>query len=168
MAPRQGTHALRQPDLLRRYRPDVEDVTLHRATGATITTRELYAALDLRSRVFVVEQACVYHDLDGRDLDPTTMHLWLGASGDSIASYIRVLAESGGGRRIGRVITAPEWRGRNLAGRLIDLALETAERPVVLDGQAHLAEMYSRHGFVVAGPEYLDAGIPHLPMRLVE
>ena len=74
--------------------------------------------------------------------------------------------EPGGGHRIGRVVTDPAHRGAALAGRLIDHALTLAERPVVLDAQSHLVHVYARHGFAPDGPEFLDDGIPHTPMRL--
>lgn len=144
----------------------MDELELCRAGGATIGAADLYAALALRSQVFVVEQACVYLDPDGRDLAPTTTHLWLRDASGGIASYLRVLAEPTGGHRIGRVVTAPDHRGRRLSARLIDIALEHAEHPVVLDAQSHLVAMYARNGFVPSGPEFIEDGIPHTPMRL--
>lgn len=142
------------------------DLTLHTATGDGITATDLHAVLLLRSDVFIVEQACAYPDVDGRDLDPTTIHLWLAAADGEVASYVRVLAEPGGGHRIGRVVTSPKHRGQALASRLIDGVLEWAERPVVLSAQSHLVGLYARHGFAVDGAEYVEDGIPHTPMRL--
>jgi ElaA protein len=144
----------------------VDDLTLHEARGPEMSTADLYAALCLRSEVFVVEQVCAYLDLDGRDLDPGTAHLWLATSDGRVASYIRVLTEPGGGHRIGRVVTRPGNRGAQLTGRLIEHALAVAERPVVLDAQSHLVEVYARHGFVPDGPEFVEDGIAHTPMRL--
>jgi ElaA protein len=144
----------------------VDALELHHASGPTLAAADLYAALCLRSEVFVVEQACVYLDPDGQDLDAGTIHLWLAAADGTMASYVRVLAEPGGGHRIGRVVTHPDHRGRRLAGRLIDVALERCEHPVVLHAQSHLVPVYGRHGFVPDGPEYIDDGISHTPMRL--
>lgn len=144
----------------------MDDLELHRASGDRIGIGDLYAALRLRAEVFVVEQDCNYLDPDGRDLHPDTTHLWLQARPDVMASYVRVLHEPGGGHRIGRVVTAPRWRGHHLAARLLEAALDLAEDPVVLHAQSHLVAMYSRHGFVVDGPEYLEDEIPHTPMRL--
>jgi len=144
----------------------VDDLELRTATGPDIAAGDLYAALRLRAEVFVVEQACVYLDPDGRDLEPTTVHLWLSALDGKMASYVRVLAEPGGGHRIGRVVTDPDHRAQGLAARLLQEALLRCERPVVLHAQSHLVAVYGRHGFVPDGTELLDDGIPHTPMRL--
>jgi ElaA protein len=143
----------------------VAELVLHRAAGPQLTLVELYAVLCLRATVFVVEQACPYLDPDGRDVEPGTTHLWL-AEGDTVAAYLRVLTEPDGATRIGRVVTDPAHRGQRLAGRLLDEALLTATRPVVLDAQSHLVGLYARHGFEVDGAEFLEDGIPHTPMRL--
>jgi ElaA protein len=142
------------------------DLELREASGPQISAADLYAVLCLRSEVFVVEQQCAYLDPDGRDLDPGTTHLWFEAPGAAVASYLRIIDEPGGGHRIGRVVTAPEHRGRQLAGRLLQHALALLDGPVVLHAQSHLVAMYERHGFAVDGPEYLDDGILHTPMRL--
>jgi ElaA protein len=139
---------------------------LREASGPQISAADLYAVLCLRSDVFVVEQRCAYLDPDGRDLDPDTTHLWFEAPGATVASYLRIIAEPGGGHRIGRVVTAPDQRGRRLAARLLQHALALLDGPVVLHAQSHLVGMYERHGFAVDGPEYLDDGILHTPMRL--
>jgi ElaA protein len=144
----------------------VDELILRAARGPEISTADLYAALCLRAEVFVVEQECAYLDPDGRDLDAGTTHLWLAAEDGTIAAYVRLLTEPAGGHRIGRVVTAPAHRGAHLAGRLIDRALGLAERPVVLDAQSHLVHVYARHGFQPSGPEFLDDGIRHTPMRL--
>lgn len=131
-----------------------------------MTSVELYRVLALRSQVFVVEQACVYQDLDGRDLDDGARQLWLEADGGDVVVTARLLPEPGpgGGTRIGRVATAQASRGLGLAGRLLDHALATSEGPWVLDAQAHLADWYAGYGFAVCGEEFLDDGIPHVPM----
>lgn len=144
------------------------DLTLHSVAGPEISAADLYALLRLRSEVFVVEQECAYLDPDGRDLDAGTIHLWLATPDGVVAAYVRVLAEPAGGQRIGRVLTDPAHRGQQLAGRLIDHALTTAERPVVLDAQSHLVHVYARHGFEPDGAEFVEDGIPHTPMRLRE
>ena len=140
------------------------DLVLHRVAGPQLSLVELYAVLTLRATVFVVEQDCPYLDPDGRDVEPGTTHLWL-ADGDTIVAYLRVLTEPHG-TRIGRVVTDPAHRGQRLAARLLDEALILAARPIVLDAQSHLVALYARHGFVVDGPEFLEDGIPHTPMRL--
>jgi ElaA protein len=123
----------------------------------------LYAILKLRIAVFVVEQHCAYPDLDGRDDEPGTRHLWVERDGE-IRAYLRIL-DDGDVQRIGRVVTAPDARGAGLAGRLVTEALAViGNRPSVLDAQAQLTGFYARFGFTETGPAYLEDGIPHVPM----
>jgi ElaA protein len=138
---------------------------IHRAHGGAIAAADLYAALQLRAAVFVVEQACAYLDPDGRDLDPSTEHLWIRDGGDDMAAYLRVLAEPDGTHRIGRVVTAPSRRGDGLASDLLQEALAGLDTTVVLHAQSHATGLYERMGFSADGPEFLDDGIPHTPMR---
>lgn len=128
----------------------------------------LYALLKLRVDVFVVEQECPYPDLDGRDTEPGTRHLWYEVDRHPVA-YLRLLTDDtpgGTGYRIGRVVTAPGSRGEGLAGQLLTAALAVVgDAPAVLDAQAHLAGFYARYGFTPSGPEFVEDGIPHVPMR---
>jgi len=140
-------------------------LTLRVAAFAELDAGTLYALLRLRVDVFVVEQRCPYPELDGRDTEASARHLWL-ARGATPVAYLRLLRESDGAARIGRVAVARPARGGGLAGRLITAGLELAGgRPCVLDAQAHLVGLYRRFGFVPTGPEYLEDGIPHVPMR---
>ena len=133
------------------------------ASFRDLDTTTLYAILKLRADVFVVEQNCPYGDLDGRDLEPGTRHVWL-SRGDDILAYLRIL-DDGGVERIGRVVTAPAARGAGHAQRLMDEALAViGNRPSVLDAQAYLVRFYARYGYQQTGPEYLEDGIPHVPM----
>jgi ElaA protein len=128
----------------------------------------LYAILRLRADVFVVEQACPYPDLDGRDTEPTTRHLWLGPADNPAdpRSYLRVLTEPDGTARIGRVCTAAAARGLGLSRQLMAAALERlGDRPCGLDAQSYLVDFYRSFGFATTGPEFLEDGIPHVPMR---
>ncbi|HET6531645.1 MAG TPA: GNAT family N-acetyltransferase [Actinoplanes sp.] len=123
----------------------------------------LYAILKLRCDVFVVEQKCFYADLDGRDTEPGTRHVWLSRRGEVIA-YLRIL-DNGDVCRIGRVVTAPAARGAGHAQRLMAEALTViGDRPSELHAQAYLVDFYTRFGFEQSGPEYLEDGIPHVPM----
>ncbi|RZU49577.1 ElaA protein [Krasilnikovia cinnamomea] len=124
----------------------------------------LYAILRLRTDVFVVEQKCAYGDLDGRDTEPATRHVWF-ADGDDIRAYLRILDDDGVAR-IGRVVVAPAARGTGVAGELMTQALTIiGDRPSVLEAQAHLVGFYAKFGYQQTGPEYLEDGIPHIPMR---
>ena len=126
--------------------------------------RTAYAVWQLRQDVFVVEQDCVYRDLDGRDDAPGTRHVVL-RDGADVVGYLRILDEPGRAR-IGRVVLARAARGRGLADPLMRAALaDIGDREVVLDAQSPLAGWYATFGFEVTGKEFLDDGIPHLPMR---
>lgn len=150
--------------------------TLRRATFTELDTATLYAILQLRVDVFVVEQHCAYRELDGRDTDPTAQHLWIDDDG-AIGAYLRLvvpvdhsrddpLHPAGGPARISRVVTAPSWRGRGAGERLVRAALDMVRGPVVLDAQAHLQGWYERLGFVVCGAGFVEDGIAHVPMAL--
>lgn len=133
------------------------------ASFSELDPRTAYLLWQLRESVFVVEQDCPYQELDGRDLEAATRHLWMERDGRPVA-YLRVL-EDGTHARIGRVLVAGDHRGHGLAETLMRAALdELGERPVRLDAQSYLARWYERFGFEVTGPEFLDDGIPHLPM----
>lgn len=133
---------------------------------ADLDTRTAYDVWRLRQDVFVVEQSCPYPDLDGRDPEPGTRHVLLTTDNGTLHGYARLL-DDGEVMRIGRVVLAREARGRRLADSLMTAALgECADRPVVLDAQSPLRSWYEGFGFVVDGPEFLEDGIPHLPMRL--
>lgn len=130
----------------------------------------LYGLLALREAVFVVEQECAYLDLDGRDTEPTTQHLWVSVDGAPVAT-VRLLddgiaADGAPVWRIGRVATAAAHRGHGYASALIDEALRRiGHHRVEIGAQAYLAEWYARFGFVRSGPDYVEDGIVHLPMR---
>jgi ElaA protein len=146
----------------RSARPGSQDVRV--AAFADLDARTAYLLWALRVDVFVVEQECAYRELDERDLEPQTRHLWVERDGRPVG-YLRMLEEPDGARRIGRVCVAASARGQGWAGVLMDRALqEVGERRCVLDAQAHLAGWYARWGFSVSGSEFLDDGIPHVPM----
>jgi ElaA protein len=125
----------------------------------------VYGVCKIRQDVFVVEQQCPYPDLDGRDAEPGTRHVLLMVD-DVLLGYARVLDDDDVWR-IGRVLLAPDARGRGWADPIMETALSVCTgRDVVLDAQSPLAGWYATFGFEVDGPEFLEDGIPHLPMRL--
>ncbi len=140
-------------------------------SGPAITTKrfdelsplELHDILRLRSDVFVVEQNCVYPDLDGRDIEPRTLHHWLARSGTVIA-YARQLSEPDGSIRIGRVVTDRHHRGEGLAAAMVTHICRHSSGVLVLDAQTYLVDWYRKLGFSVTGSEFLEDGIPHTPM----
>jgi predicted GNAT family N-acyltransferase len=140
------------------------ELALRRARFAELTPCEVHGLFRLRVDVFVVEQECPYPELDGRDVEPATVHLWLEAGGE-IAATIRVL-DDGASRAIGRVATASAFRGQGLAARLIEEGIALCgDVPITLGAQAHLEGWYERFGFRRSGPGYVEDGIPHVPMR---
>lgn len=127
--------------------------------------RTAYALWRLRAEVFVVEQQCFYQDLDGRDVEPATRHLWVTAADGEPVGYLRILDE-GEHARIGRVLVVASHRGRGLADRLMRTALDlVGPRVSVLAAQSHLAQWYARHGYDRDGDDFVEDGIPHTPMR---
>jgi ElaA protein len=142
------------------------DVRVHDAGIDDLEPRTLYEILALRSDVFVVEQDCPYLDPDGRDLEPGARQLWIEHDGAVVAT-LRLLETAAGAARIGRVATARNARGQGLAKQLMGRALQLCRgRDVVLNAQSYLEQWYVDLGFVRDGDDYLEDGIPHLPMRL--
>jgi ElaA protein len=130
---------------------------------------ELYEMLALRSAVFVVEQACVYQDLDG--LDRQAIHLLARAAEGALVAYARCLPP---GLRypesaLGRILVVPELRGGTLGRELVTrgIRLSLSRWPgsgIRINAQAALQDYYSRLGFTAQGDEYDERGIAHLEM----
>ena len=133
------------------------------AAFAELDPRTAYLLWQLREAVFVVEQQCPYPELDGRDLEPATRHVWVSWNGQPVA-YLRVLDDRTHAR-IGRVCVTADHRGRGLAGALMRAALDVVgDRPSRLSAQSYLVRWYERLGYAAAGPEFLEDGIAHVPM----
>ncbi|CAD6511623.1 Protein ElaA [Paraburkholderia kirstenboschensis] len=144
-----------------------------------LTSAEVYAMLAARSAVFVIEQNCLYGDIDGLDLDAWHL-LALGAAGDAItgaarpplAGYLRVLLPDAddGDIRIGRVLTTAEFRGIGLGNAMLDRAIANIRKqwpgtPIRLHAQAHLQRFYGAFGFAPVSEIHEEDGIPHVWMR---
>lgn len=157
-------HSTVSPDRLARpLRSGAVTNSVLEATGAELTAKQLHDLLRLRVDIFVVEQQCPYHEIDGRDLLASTRHLWL-ADAAGVTSSVRVLADLAG-FRIGRVATRTDQRGQGLAALLIGSALDRiGGQTTVLDAQSHLRGFYEQFGYLVTGAEFVEDGIPHLPM----
>ncbi len=143
-------------------------LALHRRAGQELEAATLYELLRLRVEVFVVEQSCAYRELDGLDLLDATQHFWLENTGGEIVSTLRLLQEGAPATpifRIGRVCTKVGERGRGHADRLMRAALaEVGTHPCRISAQTYLTDMYARFGFTVAGEEFAEDGIAHVPM----
>ncbi|WP_279482852.1 GNAT family N-acetyltransferase [Aureimonas sp. SK2] len=133
-----------------------------------MTGPEVHDLLRLRQDVFVVEQACAFPEIDGRDRE--ALHLRAFRDG-ALAGTLRVFAPGAGSRaRIGRIATGRAFRGGGLGHRLMQEALRLCaerwpEAAVDLSAQSHLETFYAVHGFVTISSPYLEDGIPHLDMR---
>lgn len=142
---------------------------IRRAPFDSLQLQDLYDILRLRSEVFVVEQTCVFLDIDGRDTEPGAEQFWVRDEAGVVAT-LRILDEGDGVWSIGRVIARPDARGSGIASRLVAEALDVlrgdARQSVIIGAQTHLATWYGRFGFIVSGPEYVEDDIPHVPMRL--
>ncbi|MGV0834813.1 GNAT family N-acetyltransferase [Mycolicibacterium thermoresistibile] len=142
--------------------------TLHRAWAKDLDAATLYELLKLRVEVFVVEQACPYPELDGRDLLAETRHFWLQQRDGQVICTLRLMEEHPGGRkefRIGRLCTRRDARGHGHTTRLLQAALaDVGDHPCRINAQTYLADLYTKHGFVAAGDEFIEDGIPHVPM----
>lgn len=130
----------------------------------------LYQLLRLRTEVFVVEQDCVYQDLDNRD--QAAWHL-LGLQGEAVEACIRLLPPGLAYRdcaAIGRVVTSARLRGMGQGRPMMQHAIDKSRAlfpgvPIKLSGQQHLRGFYESLGFQVVGEPYMEDGIPHLAMR---
>ncbi|MDC3319041.1 GNAT family N-acetyltransferase [Flavobacteriaceae bacterium] len=133
-----------------------------------LSTHELYAVLQLRAEVFVVEQDCVYQDLDNKDLD--AYHV-LGVLDTKIVAYARIFKpgdyflESS----IGRIVVKKEFRKFQYGYQLVQNSIQFIENnlqqnKILISAQSYLTKFYNSFGFTQVGEEYLEDGIPHIKM----
>jgi ElaA protein len=135
-----------------------------------LTNTELYAILQLRSIVFVVEQNCPYLDTD--DKDQLAWH-WMGHQDDQLVAYTRLLPPGLAFEEasIGRVVTAPSIRRSGIGRILMKKSIEQCHLlfgngPIQIGAQRYLETFYGSLGFEVSGSPYLEDGIPHIHMIL--
>ncbi len=135
-----------------------------------LTPAELYAIMQLRNEVFVVEQNCVYQDAD--DKDAKSFH-FMGWDGEILMAYTRIIPPgiSYAEASIGRVVTKPKYRatgaGRNLMQRSISNTYNLFNCSVIKIGaQLYLKKFYESLGFVQCSQQYLEDNIPHIEMLL--
>jgi len=133
-----------------------------------LTTAELYAILELRNKVFIVEQNCVYLDPDGKD--QSAWHL-MGMEEDKLIAYTRILAPGivYPDPAIGRVVSSPSKRRSGLGKELMERSIEHCKMlfgntSITLSAQVYLKNFYESLGFIPIGDEYLDDEIPHIKM----
>ena len=136
-----------------------------------LSVKELYELLKLRTEIFVVEQECIYQDMDGKD--NKAVHI-LGKQEDTLVAYTRIF--NGGDYydepSIGRVVVDMKRRGEDKGKELMNESINyiknnMQEKEIVLSAQKYLDKFYRDLGFKSEGEDYLEDGIPHQKMRLV-
>lgn len=135
-----------------------------------LSTAELYAVVQLRVEVFILEQHCFYRELDG--LDQQCIHLMaFDPNNETLAAYSRIVPPglAFSEPAIGRVITAAAYRGTGLGRELMKRSIVLCEthyphQAIRIGAQAHLQEFYAELGFRAASDIYDEDGIPHLEM----
>lgn len=135
-----------------------------------LSLSELYESLQLRSEVFVVEQNCVYQDVDGKDTK--AIHV-LGLFDTTVVAYARLFAPGDyfENASIGRVVISEKYRDRKWGHDLIKESLQAIKthynaKGVTISAQLYLKKFYESHGFIQQGEGYLEDGIPHIEMNL--
>ena len=146
----------------------VMKLTLHKKLFSELTTEELYELLRIRSEVFVVEQNCVYQDMDGDD--QASVHLWL-TDQDRVVALCRVCPAGTHMKEvsIGRVITTE--RGKGYGKRIMLAGIEAAKEhfgatAIEIEAQEYAKGFYEQVGFRKSSDPFILDGIPHIKMTL--
>lgn len=132
-----------------------------------LTTRELYEILKARAEIFVVEQNCVYQDLDGIDYD--SLHVFYEEEDGKVTAYLRAFYKDDDTVQMGRVLTLRH--GTGLGGRLLKegiARIRTKMHPskIYIEAQCYAVGFYEKEGFQICSEEFLEDGIPHVQMVL--
>ena len=137
-------------------------------TFRELTTEELYDLLQLRSEVFVVEQDCVYQDIDGKD--QKAIHV-LGFYNKQLVAYTRCFKPGiyFDEAAIGRIVVDKRFRDKGLGHEVVKASIRVIQERyktalIKLSAQTYLVDFYNSHGFEATGEEYLEDGIPHIAM----
>ena len=137
-----------------------------------LSTQELYQILRLRSEVFVVEQNCVYQDIDNKD--QKALHLFGILEGEIIA-YSRLFKPGDYFEfsSIGRVVVTEKHRDKNFGHELIDQSIFEINnlfkvQNITISAQLYLKKFYESHGFVATSETYLEDDIPHIEMKIIK
>jgi ElaA protein len=145
-----------------------ETLTWHTKSFKELTTEELYGILQLRSEVFVVEQDCVYQDVDNKD--QKALHVFSLKNNDVVA-YARIFKAGYYFKEasIGRVVVAESYRKYGLGHELLKQCLKAINKhykteEVKISAQTYLKNFYEQYNFKQVGKEYLEDGIPHITM----
>ena len=142
-------------------------------TFAELTVNELYDLLKLRSEVFVVEQKCIFLDLDNND---QKAYHTIGYIDDEVVATTRLFDKNimyDGYQSIGRVVGSPRHRGLGIGKALMQYSIQECERlfgkgPIKIGAQLYLKKFYGEQGFEQSGDVYLEDEIDHIPMIRAE
>ena len=142
-------------------------------TFSELTVNELYDLLKLRSEVFVVEQKCIFLDIDNND--QKAFHT-IGFLGEEVVATTRLFEKDimyDGYQSIGRVVAAPKYRGLSIGKALMQYSISECERlfgkgPIKIGAQLYLKKFYSEQGFEQSGEVYIEDEIDHIPMIRAE
>lgn len=133
-----------------------------------LNTRELYSLLRLRNEVFVVEQDCVYQDIDGKDL--RALHI-LGWEDEKLVAYARCFKAGDyfDDAAIGRILVRENYRKFGYGHKITDAAIKAIKvnyqaNKIKISAQTYLVTFYESHGFKTIGDRYSEDGIPHIAM----
>lgn len=133
-----------------------------------LTKQELYSILQLRSEVFVVEQDCVYQDIDGKDQN--ALHV-LGFKNDALVAYTRIFKAGDYFKQssLGRVVVSKNERQYKYGYDIMKASIKAIkevfnETTIIISAQVYLKKFYNSIGFYELGKEYLEDGIPHIEM----
>jgi ElaA protein len=134
-----------------------------------LSVAELYTLLKLRSEVFVVEQNCVYQDMD--DKDQKALHV-LGELDGKIIAYSRLFNAKDyfENASIGRVVTSTLYRNKDFGNQLISISIAAiknyfGETQITISAQLYLKKFYEKHGFIQTSNMYLEDDIEHIEMK---
>ena len=134
-----------------------------------LSLNELYSILQLRSEVFVVEQNCVYQDMDGKD--EKALHV-LGFYNNEIVAYTRIFDKGYyfDETSIGRVVVSPKYRDKKWGFQLMQVSIDAVEdhfndTKITISAQQYLTKFYQSLGFVQTSEMYLEDDIPHIQMK---
>ncbi|WP_159949632.1 GNAT family N-acetyltransferase [Polaribacter septentrionalilitoris] len=137
-------------------------------TFQELNTTELYQILQIRSKVFVVEQDCVYQDVDGKD--QKAIHVF-GVKNDKIVAYTRIFKPGDyfENASIGRVVVEEKERKFGYGHDVMKASIKAIQEHynqinITISAQVYLQKFYESHGFIKVGEEYLEDGIPHIRM----
>jgi ElaA protein len=137
-----------------------------------LSSTQLYDIMYLRSEVFVLEQDCLYQDLDGKDRQSAVQHLMI-LEKQQLLAYARLLPPglSYATPSMGRILVSPQARGQGLGRRLIKESMERTfalwpELDITIGAQSHLSQLYQSFGFKEISEHYLEDGILHVDMQV--